>query len=112
MNMAAGGNAGEAPSAEANGEPRTVEQMKEAGNQAFKKAQMLRRTTAGKQYLNEAKCNYIEAIQALGQEPADERALSLACTLHTNLAQVHLLEVPPNYEKAKAAAEIALHVNP
>jgi len=91
---------------------KTVEQLKEQGNQAFKKAQLLRRTTAGRQYLSEAKGLYGEALGVLGNEAADERGLSLACALHANLAAIFLLEDTPNWLAAKAAADIALSVNP
>lgn len=85
--------------------------LKEQGNHAFKKAQLLRRTTAGKQFLNDAKVSYIQAIQALGQEPATSASLALVAVLHSNLAAVFLLTIPPMWKEAKAAADIALEVD-
>lgn len=89
----------------------SVEALKEQGNEAFKKAQLLKRTTAGRQYLDEAKQTYIAALKQLGSEEADDRALSLACVLHCNIAAVYLLETPSKYEEAKAACDIALAVD-
>lgn len=91
---------------------KTPEELKDQGNLAFKKAQVLRRTTAGKQYLAEAKASYAEALSKLGDVAADEHSLALVCTLHANLAAVYLQEVPPKWQEAKAAAEIALAVEP
>lgn len=91
---------------------KTVEQLKDAGNVAFTRAKVLKRTTASKQYLQEAKVCYAEAIAKLGNESANDDHLAMACTLHANLAAVFLLEAPARYAEAKAAADIALTVNP
>lgn len=91
--------------------PLTVEAIKQAGNEAFRKARLLNRTTAGKQYLHEAQAAYVQAIQKLSHEKADGRAMELACTLHTNLAATYLMEKPARYDMAKAAADVALTVH-
>ncbi|CAJ1333225.1 unnamed protein product [Effrenium voratum] len=89
----------------------SIEDLKEQGNLAFKRAALLRRTTAASQYLSEAKSYYIEAIQRLGSAKADSANLALTCVLHSNLAAVYLQEVPPKWTEAKAAADIALTVD-
>lgn len=88
------------------------EELKVQGNIAFKRAQLLQKTTAAKQYLAEAKAHYIQAIQKLSSAKADAKNLSLVCTLHSNLCAVYLLETPPKWNEAKAAADIALTVEP
>lgn len=88
------------------------EELKVQGNIAFKRAQILGKTTAAKQYLSEAKANYIQAIQKLSNAKADAKNLALVCTLHSNLSAVYLLETPPKWNEAKAAADIALTVEP
>eukprot|EP00434_Breviolum_minutum_P012172 symbB.v1.2.010733.t1/scaffold708.1/size170785/1 len=98
---------GEAPDAKG----ASIEELKEKGNVAFKRASLLRRTTAGKQYLSEAKSYYIQAIQKLGLAKADEANLALTCALHSNLAAVYLQEVPPRWTEAKAATDIALTID-
>lgn len=102
-------DAGEAP-----GNPvlASVEKLREKAKQSFQKAQLLRKTTAGKQYLNDAKMDYIEALRKLSSEAVSEPVLALVCTLHANLSAVYLLEAPPAWHEAKAAAEIALSINP
>eukprot|EP00435_Cladocopium_sp_Y103_P064677 s1542_g26.t1 len=90
----------------------SIEDLKEKGNVAFKRAALLRRTTAGKQYLSEAKSYYIQAIQQLGLARADAANLALTCALHSNLAAVYLQEVPPRWTEAKAATDIALTIDP
>mmetsp|Transcript_93245 Transcript_93245/g.216703 ORF Transcript_93245/g.216703 Transcript_93245/m.216703 type:complete len:367 (+) Transcript_93245:25-1125(+) len=105
-------SAGGTPEAPANCPAETVGELKERGNVAFKKAQLLRRTTAGRQYLSEARSFYAEALTKLGHEAVDDHTLSLACTLHTNLAAVFLQDTPPQWQAAKAACDIALSVHP
>lgn len=95
-----------------NSKDESIEDLKEKGNVAFKRAALLRRTTAGKQYLSEAKSYYIQAIQKLGLARADAANLDLTCALHSNLAAVYLQEVPPRWTEAKAAADIALTIDP
>lgn len=89
-----------------------VDDLREKAKQSFQKAQLLKKTTAGKQYLNDTKCNYIEALRKLSSEPPSEDVLAVVCTLHSNLSAVYLMEVPPAYKEAKAAAEIALSIKP
>mmetsp|Transcript_10138 Transcript_10138/g.26037 ORF Transcript_10138/g.26037 Transcript_10138/m.26037 type:complete len:387 (+) Transcript_10138:63-1223(+) len=91
---------------------KNVEELKLDGNIAFKKAQMLNKTTAGKQYLGDAKAAYIEAITKLSSHEVNEQSMELVSTLHSNLAAVFLMEVPPKWREAGAAAEIALAVEP
>ena len=70
----------------------------------------MKKTTASKQFLGDAKAAYAEALQKLSDVPADDQTLSLVATLHSNLAAVFLAQLPPSYMEAKAAAEIALSV--
>ncbi|CAE8636892.1 unnamed protein product, partial [Polarella glacialis] len=55
------------------------EELKEQGNLAFKRAQFLRRTTAGTQYLDEAKAFYIQAVRRMATAKADAQSLGLVC---------------------------------
>lgn len=89
----------------------TAGELKEKGNHAFKMAQVMRGTTAGKQYLNDAQCHYIEAIMQVSKDTATTEVLQLVCTLHANLAAVFLQLTPPKWAEAKAAADIALSVD-
>lgn len=92
------------------GDAESVENLKVLGNESFKKGKLLRKTTAGKQYINDAKRYYAQALQQLSAEVANRDSLELAGVLHSNLAAVYLSEVPPKWEEAKAAANIALSV--
>lgn len=88
-----------------------IEKLKANGNAAFQKAQLLGKTTAAKQYLQEAKSAYAEAISKIGSEAVNDRSMGLVCTLHSNLAATFLLERPSKWQEAKAAADIALAVD-
>ncbi|CAE7765022.1 APUM5 [Symbiodinium pilosum] len=61
------------------GEVLSIQELKEQGNLAFKRATLLRRTTASTQYLGEAKSYYIQAIQRVGNAKADAENLALSC---------------------------------
>jgi len=89
-----------------------AESLKDKGYLAFQRARMLNRTTAGRQYLEEAKASYTEALTYVGQETMDDRTLAMVATLNSNLAAVLLSELPPNWAEAKAAADVALDINP
>eukprot|EP00811_Abedinium_folium_P034926 NODE_7765_length_1552_cov_4.928421.p1 GENE.NODE_7765_length_1552_cov_4.928421~~NODE_7765_length_1552_cov_4.928421.p1 ORF type:complete len:388 (-),score=73.35 NODE_7765_length_1552_cov_4.928421:304-1467(-) len=88
-----------------------IEALKAKGNKAFQMARVLRGTTAGKQYVNDAQCDYVDALQRLGYAPPTEPMLKLGCMLHANLAAVFLLSAPPRYSEAKAACDVALSLN-
>lgn len=104
--------AGLNPAPPSTSEGLSIEDLKEQGNLAFKRAALLKRTTASTQYLSEAKSYYIQAIQRVGNAKANASNLALGCALHSNLAAVYLQEVPPQWTHAKAAADIALAFNP
>ncbi|CAE7236823.1 pum2, partial [Symbiodinium sp. CCMP2456] len=55
----------------------SIEELKEQGNLAFKRAALLKRTTASTQYLSEAKSYYIQAIQRVGNAKANASNLAL-----------------------------------
>ncbi|CAK0906779.1 unnamed protein product, partial [Prorocentrum cordatum] len=90
----------------------TADELREQGNAAFRKARLLKRTTAGKQYLQEAKAAYAKAIVQMGKAQVNDTNMVLVCTLHANLAAVFLEASPPEWQSAKAAADLALAVNP
>eukprot|EP00439_Symbiodinium_sp_Y106_P069464 s2315_g11.t4 len=62
----------------------SIEELKEQGNLAFKRAALLKRTTASTQYLSEAKSYYIQAIQRVGNAKANASNLALGLLDYCN----------------------------
>ncbi|CAE7242467.1 pum2, partial [Symbiodinium microadriaticum] len=69
--------AGLNPAPPSTSEGLSIEDLKEQGNLAFKRAALLKRTTASTQYLSEAKSYYIQAIQRVGNAKANASNLAL-----------------------------------
>eukprot|EP00927_Polykrikos_kofoidii_P020408 TRINITY_DN19671_c0_g1_i1.p1 TRINITY_DN19671_c0_g1~~TRINITY_DN19671_c0_g1_i1.p1 ORF type:complete len:438 (+),score=88.19 TRINITY_DN19671_c0_g1_i1:38-1315(+) len=112
----------------------TPEELKELGNEAFRKAKLMMKTTAGKQYAVDARQRYIDALVKLGPSAEPKRpeggaapstSQELAAALYSNLAAVFLLEArgcgrtredgwkaAPEWERAFTSADSALKIKP
>eukprot|EP00929_Paragymnodinium_shiwhaense_P063210 TRINITY_DN31593_c0_g1_i2.p1 TRINITY_DN31593_c0_g1~~TRINITY_DN31593_c0_g1_i2.p1 ORF type:complete len:406 (+),score=90.04 TRINITY_DN31593_c0_g1_i2:129-1346(+) len=109
-----------------------AQKCKDKGNDAFRHAQLMRKTTAGKQYALEARQSYIEGLVHLGPDAEPKsaggkpsEAQALAAALYSNLAAVFLLEGKgcgrekhenwspvDEWERAFASADSALKIDP
>eukprot|EP00746_Dinoflagellata_sp_MGD_P118362 gnl/MRDRNA2_/MRDRNA2_54521_c0_seq1.p1 gnl/MRDRNA2_/MRDRNA2_54521_c0~~gnl/MRDRNA2_/MRDRNA2_54521_c0_seq1.p1 ORF type:complete len:361 (+),score=108.45 gnl/MRDRNA2_/MRDRNA2_54521_c0_seq1:79-1161(+) len=93
-----------------------VTKLKDEGNLAFQRGNVLKRTTAGKQYISEAKSAYLQGIKLLFENTGQQEMLdtlslrNLGAALHNNLTAVFLLE--NEYEKARATIGVTLRLQP